>query len=438
MKTLLSKPLQTAAVLLLALGSCKKEGQRDISRHQPLSATSGDVSLLTYYDFGTDILEEDFLLTVQNDDELQYNYVEYALTTGLLEIFHNHPGLLQELVTQVSGSPNSCYNLFTFADAYPEVNLIFDSAFAARLDDFGSYGSWRTYVEANYKYDVHYLPFARVVNTGAIDYDKTVMVAAPFEIDEEKFAGFNNHIPLWLKSDTGTTLFSVVNKELAGLIDNPILLISNGHEGDEIVTYDRAPAVSTTSNVLINCLMPTHHHEYLNHQQFKINERYEGTGSSEYVFVWAGRAAYRHDIRDWVGHYETGRRDIEVKKDEIGTLLHQNFITFSPDMFNPAPKCFEIAGLAAYPQLYHCYAVGAYEEDWYAGWKRVLTTRLFQGPYPPENEQRLDGKRKFDNEWYYFDPATNDSYPFNTRNPTQHSTYYNYTKGELRLHRWNY
>lgn len=105
MKTLFSKPLQTAAVLLLALGSCKKEGQRDISRHQPLSATSGDVSLLTYYDFGTDILEEDFLLTVQNDDELQYNYVEYALTTGLLEIFHNHPGLLQELVTRSADRP---------------------------------------------------------------------------------------------------------------------------------------------------------------------------------------------------------------------------------------------------------------------------------------------------------------------------------------------
>ncbi len=63
MKTLFSKPLQTAAILLLALGSCKKEGQRDISRYQSLSAISGSTTLLTYYDFGTDILEEDFLTT---------------------------------------------------------------------------------------------------------------------------------------------------------------------------------------------------------------------------------------------------------------------------------------------------------------------------------------------------------------------------------------
>lgn len=438
MKKLFSQPLQAAAILLLALGSCKKEGPREASRQQSLSTISGGTTLLTYYDFGTDILEDDFLQTVQNDDELRYNYVEYALTTGLLEIFHNHPVLLQALLINVSESPNSCYNLFAFADEYPEVNSVFDAAFAARLDDFGSYGSWKAYVEANYKYDVQYLPFARVVNTGNIDYSKEVMIAAPFEIDEEKFTDFNDHIPLWVKSTTGATLFSAVNEELASQIDNPILLISNGHAGDEVSTYDRALTISTTSNVLINCLMPTHHHEYLNHQQFKINERYEGTGSSEYVFLWAGRAAYRHDIRDWVGEYQTGRMEVEVKKNEVGTLLHQDVITFSPDMYNPAPKCFEIAGLSAFPQLYHCYAVGAYEEDWYAGWKDVLKTRLYAGPNPPQNVQELRGRRKFDNEWYYFDPATNDSYPFNTRNPTQNSTYYNYTKGELRLHRWNY
>lgn len=417
--------------VLSILGSCNKQNDLPATTEKVPQLQTITSPVLTYYTFGIDITEDDIVKNSYDPKELEYNYVEYAMTLCLLELY-NHPALLADLVTKTNSTRNKCYNVFTFADKNPGVDAIFNAVFRARFSDFTTYSSnWRTYIGAKYAFEgVNYIPFARFANRGNIDLQQHVYIAAPFEINEEKFAGFKNNIPLWLKS--GSTInFSTLNESTAKLITNPTLLISNGKNGDQVADYDIFPSVNN-NNTLVNCLLPVHTHEYLTHTKFKINMSYEGTGSSEYKFLWGSTAAYKPDVPDWYGYAKYANQQKEVERNEVGTLIDFAFDVYSPDFYpNENGLCFDINAMTT--GVYNHFAVAAIEYDWYAGEKEVFVIR---------NTAQTDwtvarDRRKFDHEWYYLDAYNNNSYPFNVRNPTQHSTYVNNTKGELRLHRWN-
>ncbi|RQO31046.1 hypothetical protein DBR32_10085 [Taibaiella sp. KBW10] len=424
--------ISTLALLMAgSLSSCKKDKETMPEAARPKVSTLSNNISFTFYDFGTQIEEDDFLKNPDDANDEAYNYVEYALTLGLLEMYNNHPQLVDQLLQKTNSTRNKCYNLFNFADEVPQVDAIFNAVFDARFSDFSVYGNnWRAYVQEKYKYDVHYTPFVRFANNGTINFNMPAYVAAPFEISEEKFSDFDNNIPLWIK-DGNVTKFTTLNEDMSKVIGNPVLLISNGFAGDESNVTQLIREEEQTM-VPYKCTFPNHRHEYLTHHYFKINERYEGTGKSDYVFVWVARAAFRADLLNWENATVTGTHSKSVHKNDIGKLFHEEFTVFSPDMYNPHPRCFEIQLMASYPSVYKSYAVGAYEKDWYAGWKDVMKAANSAGVY-----ESWQGRRKYSNEWYYFDPSTNNSYPFNVRNPAQHTTYYNYNKGELRLHRWN-
>lgn len=74
----------------------------------------------------------------------------------------------------------------------------------------------------------------------------------------------------------------------------------------------------------------------------------------------------------------------------------------------------------------------ATEVDGYAGYKYLGSYKTASGTIIP-----INSRRKYANEWYFFDPASNNSYSLKGRHPSPHTTYYNYNKGELRMHRWN-
>jgi hypothetical protein len=429
MKKNLKTPLLMAAVPLILLGSCKKEEPAGTTAGKQAKSNLVSSSVpLTYYNFGTEILEEDFIKSPENDLEEQYNRVEYGLTLGLLELY-NHPDLLAALVSKTYQSPNKCYDMFIFASEHPEVNDIFNQVFATRFDDFSSYdNSWKRYVEANYKYDINYIPFARFANRGGIDLARETFIAAPFEISEEKFPDFDDNIPLWVKGDNGVQ-FSTLNYTTAKVLVNPTLLISNGVLGDGNVVFEPAPEDPPPAQTM-SCYLPSHVHEYLTHTKFRIDHRYEGTGKSEYKFIWGATTTYKPADGDWYSYQKISANGTKVHKNDIGTDINYYFDTYSPTWF-PTNYCFEInmMGLA----IYKHYAVGAMELDWYAGMKDVFTIR---NQYNTGDITYKD-RRKFSNEWYFLDPATNISYPFNVRNPAQHTTYHNYNKGHLQLHRWN-
>lgn len=125
-----------------------------------------------------------------------YNYVEFALTLGLLEVYEKQPNLFNNLRVKVANTTNKCYNMVTFANDYPQINQIFDSVFSTRFSDFANYGNWQLLVNAKYKYDINYVPFARFINYESPDLNLPAYVAAPFEIDEDKFLNFDDNFPL--------------------------------------------------------------------------------------------------------------------------------------------------------------------------------------------------------------------------------------------------
>lgn len=71
----------------IGVGSCKKESDI-INRSYDSNLQSG--SSFIFYNFGADINEDDLL---KNPDDLSYekfNYVDYALTLAMLEVYTNH------------------------------------------------------------------------------------------------------------------------------------------------------------------------------------------------------------------------------------------------------------------------------------------------------------------------------------------------------------
>lgn len=389
---------------------------------------------LTYYTFGTDITEDHLL---KNPDDLadeQFNYVNYALTLGLLQIYSD-PALTADLVQAIINQPGKCYDLVQFADAHPGVDAIFNTVFAARFADFSSYGNnWQTYVDAKYLYDVHYRPVAYFANEGVYNLDEEVYVGAPFEVNEEVFPDFDDDIPVWINTADNGRLFTTINEEKARLTRNPILMISNGHEGD--AGKPTAGGFKDHKDPVPNYGCPTagHIHEKLSHRKFKINERYERTGKSEYAFCWHTRIPYIPSTMSWAGgtpSYFEGWKYKKVDKDQIGQLIDFDFKVFYAAMWTGGPPdpCFDIVQMANSPGVYQGYVVGAYEKDWYSSNKKIFNVTNGVDPYD------VGYPRKYDNEWYFLDPAANNSYPFNIRNPQPNSMYINYTKGELWLER---
>jgi hypothetical protein len=418
------------AMAVIAATGCSKGDKAAAPIKREMKAMSSPV--FTYYNWGTDITEDDLIKVPDNAAMEAFNKLDFAMTLALLEIYKNHPTLMAQLVTDINGTRNKIYSLLTFTEDHADANAIFNTIFSERFTDYSAgYTDWKDYIKEHYHYDVDYQPYARFANIQKLNVSLQPYIAAPFEINEEKFTNFSNHIPVWIGDGLGGTKLTAVNEPMAGNIYNPMVIVSNSLQGCEEAQLNPIYE-SITPPVTIGCGLPAiqHLHEHLTQTKFKINYRYEGTGQSDVTFVWIARLAYVPSAGNWTDYTVGGSDGKDVHKNDIGTLIDYEFDIFTPNMFDN-PGCFEIQLMALSQQLYTGYAFGAYEKDWYADWRDLFTATNSSGT------ELWQGKRRFEEEWYYFDPATNNSYNFNQRNPTRHSTYINTNKGEIRLHRWD-
>ncbi len=405
---------------------------------------------MTYYTYGTDIVESDFLDNPDDPADQQFNYVGHALTLGLLEVYNDNPALMNDLVQFVSETRNLQGNLFLFADEHPEINAIFNQVFATRFQDFGS-ASWQDYVNAHYRYDTQYTPFACIANKRNYVLTEYPFIASPFEISEEKFKNFDNDYGLWMKTST-SMLFSTLNKGNVQDIPNPIIYIGNAFPGDDnnnmhvaaspyernvdltggYYTIDEPPMVPMSCN--LSPLPTGHTHEWISHVRYQINERYEGTGKSEYSVKWAFYRAHAPLTNNWGPYggatsgnpktsYDGSRK---VKKDEIGTTKDWYFDVYSPMLYKNQ-ACFDIERMYS-QSVWEFFFFAAYEEDDLTPAKLLGTVKDWNGVAEPRK-----GKMKYANEWYFFEPTTNNRFQFTNYFPTPSYTYYNYTKGKLEM-----
>lgn len=419
--------LVTALTSLIT--SCKKEKQlTETTSSSTTKKKTRSIERLPfqYYTIGTDILESDFLNNTEDALDEKFAKTEYPLVLALVELY-NYPLLLNDLVAKANSTSAKCYNLYTFAEEKPEINAIINTKFASRFSDFSNYGNnWKTYLEANYKYDVQYIPFVSILNSGEIDLSKEKYIAGAYEINEEKFTGFYNNIPLWTSTDF--TRITTIDESQASVIDNPIITISNGFVGDETKPINNGKKIEEG---IYKCQSPTHVHEYINHKKFAINERYESTGCSEYTVLWSANAFFDYPNTAWYSFNNTiyGEKCKDVSKNNIGTVYDFDFTMFSPDMYNNNTKCFEIDNQ---PIAFNSYfGFGAYERDWARSFKDLYTYTKANGT------DHGKGRRRYSSDIYFFDVASNTSYPFGVRHPGHHTSYTNNYKGYLQTHRWN-
>lgn len=427
----ISKLLLLMAITLVI--SCKKEQKVNTNNSIEQNSIKKNARIVQrapfqFYHFGTEITESDFLNNAEDAWDEKFAKTEFPLVLALLELY-NHPTLLNELVEKANSTPAKCYNLYRFAEEKPEINPIINSIFATRFSDFGNFGNnWKTYLEANYNYDKQYIPFVSLLNRGKINLSKDKYIAGAYEINEEKFTEFRNNIPMWI-SGIDLSNITTLTEEQAHAIDNPIITISNGFAGDEI--KENIDPVDNENTVGQKCNTITHNHEYITHKKFKINERYESTGCSEYTFIWMENIGYDPTNNGWYqyGSPLTGSKSCDVSKNDVGSkTFNWEFSVFSADMFTFG-KCFEI-DLLPLNQTCH-FGVGAYERDWARGWKDLISFCTAGG------NDAIQGRRRYTNDYYFFNPGSNSSYPFGIRHPGHHTSYFNTDKGELQLHRWN-
>jgi hypothetical protein len=90
-QTILIAPLIT----VLLLGACSKlEKQTQKSKEKTeMKIISEQARVFTFYEYGKDITEDDFLKNEHDDADQAFNYVNHAMTLGLLDIYQNNPDL---------------------------------------------------------------------------------------------------------------------------------------------------------------------------------------------------------------------------------------------------------------------------------------------------------------------------------------------------------
>jgi len=430
----------------------KKSGSDKKSGLETISAPA-----FTYYNYGVDITEADFLDVPDNAAEQKFNYVGHALTLCLLELYTNHPSLMENLIIQVSEKRNLMYNMFEFAENNPEIDDIFNTIFAQRFENFNPLtDTWQGYVETNYKYTSNYIPFAMIANKGSYDTGFDPMVAAPFEISEDKHTTFDDDYPMWIKNSLTRSLdFTTINERIVGYVQNPILVIVNGKLGDDdrfylkykvtdawesgLIAYDPVPVVPMSCD--LNPLPWGHHHNGIKHKGFKINYRYENIGKSEYTVEWIHARAYRPLSDTYIpyGPISGGgaarpnhhQKVHKVRKSEVGTWFTWDWEVFGPNQYKK-DFCFDIDQMTTNDEWYF-FSVAMYEKDGIAPQQLLGYVR---NEYGDTVEYR--GKMKFEDEYYFFEPSTNNHYPFVTRHGGIGVTYTDTNKGELQLKREAY
>src|SRR5690606_12884885 len=100
-----------------------------------------------------------------------------------------------------------------------------------------------------------------------------------------------------------------------------------------------------------------------------------------------------------------------LSKSNLNVVQNSNYIFFSPKRFKQYMyQCFDIPSSRSFIEHFH---ISVYERDWINSMKPLGEVRNASGTGMSE----IRSNRRFQNEWYYFNPATNKSYDFLNRHP---------------------
>lgn len=245
-----------------------------------------------------------------------------------------------------------------------------------------------------------YVPAIHIVNLETADMNKQPLICPGFEVNSELegLEDFEDYIVAWFYDENNNLNEILINEEMAMSTSHPVFVIDNAEEAEiyrEQFTYNSsAPLKSTMSG--------TEYHSY----EFKINERYEGSGDSEFC-ITAAQIDENGDVklilRD--NGYTSWKQISSVSKRNIGRLFSE-WNQFCSDDVLPFESNFIFWN--------------TYERDWYSSDKSLgqalrNNTTIY-----------LSGKRKYSNEWYMYDPSELNNNPLDLN-----TIYYSWAKWHI-------
>ena len=373
------------AVTFVTLQSCEKKEMINtengtIENH--VVSTDKIATLLTSNDIN-------WILSNEDKEDMEVNKNLYYLGIALTEIVSE-----KVYIADIeAGVKKSQLNSITFDDFISQKSnveaIINDKLNQTDLSALTSNKGKLEYgtISNSFHYKgIEYRPVIHVANTKIADFSLSPIVSPGIEVKDNKEKGIENAIIAWRLSNNEWEEFLLMEDDAMNM-KNPVMIISLSTDkdieidkrGDFVIEDDETEIIDNPINN--KGLIPL----AFNTGNFRIDYRYEGSGDSEFTIK---SIVERNNVITVKSRYEVA----SVDKNDIGDDL-SSYMTFLPnDIFNP----------------YEVSLLNTYERDWYSGGQSLGYLTYSNG-----TKKYFEGKRKYYNEWYAFDPGThNDNTTF--------------------------
>ncbi|MGC9355294.1 MAG: hypothetical protein ACP5D9_15715 [Mariniphaga sp.] len=232
-----------------------------------------------------------------------------------------------------------------------------------------------------------YVPAIHIVNLETADMDKQPLICPGFEVNSEieGLEDYEDYIVAMYYDENDSLKEILINEKMAMGTTHPVFVIENSKEESfDIKSYTAVQNI----DIILKSATPNGN---IKNNEFMINERYEGSGKSEFCITAAlitesGEAKYILE-----GESKRYIEIMSVPKDGMGAYFGYPSILICSDDIEPINDNYIFWN--------------TYERDWYSSKKSLGRAT--------KNNRTIDlwGKRKYSHEWYAINPANLEQNP---------------------------
>ena len=208
--------------------------------------------------------------------------------------------------------------------------------------------------------DINYYPGLYVLNSEIANFELSPIIAMGTDICADNEA-LEDHIPAWYIDEDGTKIEILLDQSTSETIANPVLIFTNNTDYEYNANTDKLYSSQNFKSTQGINSIPVF-------TQYKITNRYERSGRSEYkhsfTVLWNDGTTKKSG---WVMKIRN------IRKRDIGKLFSNQYLKVP------------VNGVASW--------FVTYEDDWYASRKDVTVT---DGPHSEVVRCRM----KYKDEWY--------------------------------------
>ncbi|RMG28691.1 MAG: hypothetical protein D6730_05085, partial [Bacteroidetes bacterium] len=334
----------------------------------------------------------ELVLISQNEEEKHINQCLFLLGSALKEIV-KIPEYRNFIFQEVRTSSIDAVSYSALLSNFPALARYINKHIASISQENKFYGLEDFVVMLNslsYK-GKRYIPVINVPNIDHADWNKFPLVSPGLEVYDDAKNQIDDFIFAWYFDNKQQKEHEIMIGESQAMTKNtaPLLVMSVQPLTSPFLTKDlqvakfeyEQPKYKKSSSRIID-----HYETY----EFRINHRYESSGKSEFAAA-AVRFVDNDPGEKYAANQCQGGKEwwliTDVHKNDIGTDQHK-WKRFS-----------EVWNIGYDDVLWN-----TFERDWYAS-SKVLGEYHYGGPL---DITWLSGNMKFANEWYQYDPNTND------------------------------